>query len=112
MNPPLKQPLKQPPLILKEFLAFLREYNVIALALAFVMGAASNQLVKSLVDNVMMPFVTPLIPADRWQDAALHLGPVVLKWGAFLADFLHFAILALVVFIIAKKIFRLEKVGK
>jgi len=100
------------PAIVKEFSSFLKEYNIIALALAFVMGAASNDLVKSLVDNIMMPFFTPLIPTGRWQDATVSLGPVALKWGAFLAELLHFGILAFAVFLIAKKVFRLEKVGK
>lgn len=38
-----------------EFLEFLKEYKVIALAVAFVMGVAATSLVKSLVDNLIMP---------------------------------------------------------
>jgi large conductance mechanosensitive channel len=95
--------------ITSEFVSFLQEYKIIGLAMAFVMGAATNQLVKSLVDNIFMPFITPAIPADKWQEATFSLGPVAIKWGAFLADALHFILLALIIFLVAKKIFKLEK---
>ncbi|MBI2990375.1 MAG: MscL family protein [Candidatus Magasanikbacteria bacterium] len=94
----------------RDFFSFLKEYNIIQLALAFIMGAASNSVVKSLVDNVFMPFVIPLSSAG-WREATLRIGPIALKWGAFLADFLHFIILAFAVFIIAKKILKQEKVS-
>lgn len=94
---------------MKEFLDFIREYNIIALAIGFVMGAASNQLVKSLVDNIIMPLIAPLVPDGRWQEATLQLGPIALKWGVFAADLLNFIILAAVVFIVVKKIMPTEK---
>ena len=46
----------------KEFMDFLKEYKVIPLAVAFIMGAAATALVKSLVDNVIMPLITPFVP--------------------------------------------------
>ena len=95
----------------KEFAAFIKEYNIVGLAMAFVMGAASNSLVRSLVDNIVMPFVNPLTKG-QWQEAIIHLGPIELKWGAFTAELLNFVILAFVVFIIAKKILKEEKVSK
>lgn len=95
---------------LKEFSGFIKEYNIVGLAMAFVMGAASNSLVKSLVDNIIMPFVNPLLAGAAWQTATLKLGPIVLGWGAFLAELLHFLILALIVFVVAKKILKKDKV--
>jgi large conductance mechanosensitive channel len=95
--------------VTKEFISFLQEYKIIGLAIAFVMGAAANQLVKSLVDNIFMPFITPLVPAEEWREATLSLGSVSIKWGAFLADALHFLILALIIFIIIRKIFKQKR---
>ena len=97
--------------MLKEFLSFLKEYKIIGLAFAFVMGAASTSLVNSLVKDIIMPVINPLLLNGGWQEATLSIGPVMLRWGAFLAELLNFAILAIVVFIIAKKILK-QEVGK
>ena len=36
----------------EEFKKFLMEYKIVGLAVAFIMGAATNDLVKSLVANI------------------------------------------------------------
>lgn len=89
--------------LLSEFKDFLYEYKVIPLAVAFIMGIASTALVKSLVDNIIMPIITPFIPGGAWREATLELGSVVLSWGAFLAELINFIIIAFAVFLIAKK---------
>ncbi len=95
-----------------EFIQFLKEYHVIALAVAFIMGAAATALVKSLVDNIIMPLITPFIPAGAWKTATFSLGPIAIVWGAFLAELINFVIIAFVVFMVAKKIMKEEKVTK
>lgn len=96
----------------KEFSDFLREYKVIGLAVAFIMGVAVNDLVKSLVENVIMPLMNPLLPAGGWKTATATLGPFVIGWGPFLSAFINFTIIALVVFMIAKKVIGEKKVSK
>lgn len=76
------------------------------------MGSASTTLVKSLVNDVIMPLVSPLILKGNWNSAVLSLGPIVIKWGSFLAELINFTILAFVVFFIAKKILKEEKIKK
>ena len=98
--------------IIKEFLEFLKEYKVVGLAIAFIMGVASTALIKSLVENVLMPIITPFIPGGAWKEAVFNLGPIVIKWGSFLGELINFIIIAFVVFIIAKAILREEKVAK
>ena len=98
--------------ILKEFKEFLDEYKVIGLAVAFIMALAANNLVKSLVDNIVMPLVTPFIPGGGWQTATLKLGPIVLGWGAFLAALINFVIMALVMFFLVKYGLRKKKVSE
>lgn len=98
--------------ILHEFKEFLQEYKIIGLAIAFIMGAAATTFIQSLVNNVIMPLITPFIPKGAWQTATFHMGPIVIGWGAFLAALINFIIMALVVFFIAKAILREEKVAK
>ncbi|MDD1716113.1 MAG: MscL family protein [Methanolinea sp.] len=98
--------------MIKEFMDFLYEYKVIGLAIAFIMGVAANQLIKSLVDNVIMPFITFFIPGGAWKTATFSIGPIVIGWGPFLADIIYFIIVALVIFFIAKKVLKEDKVAK
>jgi large conductance mechanosensitive channel len=99
--------------LMKEFLGFLKEYKVIGLAIAFIMGVAATALVKSLVDNILMPIITAFIPGGAWQTATFTLFKViVISWGAFLGEVINFIIIALVIFFIAKAVLKEEKVTK
>jgi len=95
-----------------EFKDFIKEYKIVSMAIAFIMGFASRDLVKSLVDDIIMPILNPVLPGADLSEATLTMGSIVIKWGAFLAELITFVILAFVVFIIAKKLLREEKVGK
>ncbi|MFA5133387.1 MAG: MscL family protein [Patescibacteria group bacterium] len=98
--------------MLTGFVNFLKEYNIIGLALAFIMGLAANSLVSSLVSNLIMPLIQPLIPQGTWQDTTLQLGPVGLKWGAFVSELIHFLIIALVVYLIARNFLKEKEIHK
>ncbi|MGV8142289.1 MAG: MscL family protein [Candidatus Pacearchaeota archaeon] len=97
---------------LKEFFIFLKEYKVVGLAIAFIMGVAATSLIKSLVENILMPTLTPFIPGGEWREATFGIGPFLWKIGAFIGELLNFAIIALVVFLVAKYILREETVTK
>jgi large conductance mechanosensitive channel len=98
--------------VMGEFKEFLKEYKIVGLAIAFVMGVAATALITSFVNNVIMPIITPFIPGGAWQTATFHMGPIVIGWGAFLGQLINFVIIAWVVFVIAKYIMREEKVTK
>ena len=98
--------------ILAEFKEFLKEYKIIALAIAFIIGIAATNLVQALVNDIVMPSITPFIPGGEWQSAKFMLGPVVISWGHFAGVVINFAVVAFVVFIIAKYLMREEKVTK
>lgn len=98
--------------MMHEFKEFLEEYKVMGLAVGIIIGLAATAFVKSLVDNIIMPLITPLLPNGTWETATFALGPFVFGWGAFLAAAINFIIIAVVVFIIAKKVMKEEKVAK
>jgi large conductance mechanosensitive channel len=98
--------------LLSEFKEFLYEYKVIPLAIALIMGIASTAFIKSFVDNIVMPIITPFIPGGAWETATLQIGPIVLRWGAFLGELINFIIIAFAVFLVAKMVLNEEKVGK
>ena len=86
----------------QEFKSFLFDVKVVSLATAFVVGTATNDLVKTFVDTILMAIINPLIPQDSWTTATLSVGPFHIMWGAFLSAFLHFAIIMLVIFLFSK----------
>lgn len=98
--------------ILQEFKEFLSEYKIVGLAIAFIIGVAASALVKSLVDNIVMPLITPFIPDGAWKSATFNLGPIVIGWGAFLGELINFVIIAFMIFLIAKYLLKEEKVTK
>ena len=98
--------------MIKEFLEFLKEYKVVALAVAFIMGVAATGLVKSFVDNLIMPVIAVLLPSGDWKEAVLDVGPIQFGVGPFASELINFVIVALVVFIIAKQVMKEETVTK
>ncbi|MFA5767556.1 MAG: MscL family protein [Candidatus Paceibacterota bacterium] len=92
--------------MIKEFFGFLEKYNVITLAIGFVMGAAANSLANSLVKDILMPLLNPIFPESSWEEAVIVFGSVQLRAGAFLGELLHFFILALAIFLIVRAISR------
>jgi large conductance mechanosensitive channel len=98
--------------LLSDFKEFLYEYKVIPLAIALVIGIAATAFVKSFVDNIVMPIVTPFIPGGAWENATFTVGTIVLRWGAFLGETINFIIIAFVVFLVAKMVLKEEKVEK
>ncbi len=90
--------------IAEEFREFLMEYKIVGIALAFIMGIATNDLVNSFVENMVMPLSNPLLSQGSWQTATLAIGPFVFGWGPFLAALINFIIIAMVVFIVVKKL--------
>jgi large conductance mechanosensitive channel len=101
--------------LLEEFKAFAFKGSMIDLAIGVIIGAAFGTIVKSLVDNVIMPLVSMAIPSSASYEKlqlvlASHMedGKEVVDkavtYGKFLADLLNFIIVAFVVFLFLKKL--------
>jgi large conductance mechanosensitive channel len=98
--------------VIKEFKDFLKEYKIVGLAIAFIMGVAATNLIQSFVNNLVMPVITPFIPGGAWQTAIFLMGPITIRWGELLGAIINFIVIALVVFMIAKFLLKEEKVAK
>jgi large conductance mechanosensitive channel len=91
-----------------EFMKFLKEYGVIGLAIAVIIGGKAGELVKAIVDGLLMPIVGLVLPAGGWQ--SWTLGPFQI--GSVLGALLNFVIVAWLVFMFSKKVLREETVAK
>jgi large conductance mechanosensitive channel len=89
-----------------EFMDFLRKYQVIGLAVAFVIGTAATKLVNSTVTDIIMPIIAVVTPGGNWQKAVFQIGPLTFLVGDYLSAIIDFVIIALVIFLIVKYIMK------
>jgi large conductance mechanosensitive channel len=99
MNPldRFRDPAKKAWTFLDEFKAFALKGNVIDLAIGVIIGAAFGAIVKSLVDDVIMPAVTMFLPPEQEYKNWVIAGRI--KIGSFLAAVVNFLIVALVLYV-------------
>lgn len=91
-----------------EFLEFLTKYNVLQLAVGVVLGTAAKDLVSSIANNLIMPVIGLITPKGSWREWAIPLGSSQFGIGQLLSSFLDFLIVAGVVFVVVKKILKIE----
>ena len=111
------------------FRKFLMETNALALAIAVIIAGAAGKLVTALTDGLLMPIVSLLLPGGNWRDWRIvlkagvpgpdcpaaapadptcHVGEKAIALGQILGATLDFIIVALVVFIVAKRLLKME----
>jgi large conductance mechanosensitive channel len=103
--------------LMKEFREFALKGNVIDLAVGVIIGGAFGNIVKSMIDDVLMPIVSKItgggvdfsnrfLPLTTGVDAAALIDArkqgVVLAWGSFVTVTINFVILAFCIFMVVK----------
>lgn len=113
---------------LDEFKTFAIQGNMVDLAVGFILGGAFSTIVKSLVDDIIMPPIGLLLGGRDFSDifvllkegatagpyatleAAKAAGAITMNIGLFLNALVSFLIFALVLFFIVRGINRLKAV--
>ena len=111
----------------KEFKEFIMRGNVVDMAVGIIIGAAFVTIVKSLVDDVIMPPIGLLLGnidftnlfallkdgkvPGPYETLALAkaAGAVTINYGAFINTIISFLVVAFCVFILVKNVNRLRK---
>ena len=88
--------------MLRDFRAFLLKENILALAIAVVIGAAVTRLVTALVTDLIMPVVGAVTPMGEWRNMTVDVGPVRFLVGDFLGAIVDFVIIAWAIFVAVK----------
>src|SRR5687768_10678041 len=93
-----------------EFRTFLLKTNALALAIGVIIGTALGVVVSSLVNDIIMPPVGLLLGGVNFADLQLVLreatatsDQIAIRWGAFVNTVITFVIVALVVFLISRR---------
>jgi large conductance mechanosensitive channel len=114
--------------VTKEFREFAVKGNVVDMAVGIIIGAAFGTIVKSLVDDVIMPPVGLLLGGVDFQnlfivlregteaagpyltlEAARTAGAVTVNYGLFINTLISFLIVAFAVFLLVRTINRMKR---
>jgi large conductance mechanosensitive channel len=109
--------------MIKEFREFALKGNVMDMAVGIIIGAAFTTVVKSLVDDILMPPLGKLTGGVDFSDmfinmsdlrydslaAAREAGAPVIAYGMFLNNIISFVIVAFAVFMLVKGMNRLKR---
>jgi large conductance mechanosensitive channel len=113
--------------MIKEFKEFAMRGNVVDMAVGIIIGASFGTIVKSLVDDVLMPFIGLLMGNVDFANFFIVLkagkvaGPyatlaeakaataVTMNYGLFINSIVTFLIVAFAVFLLIKQINALQK---
>ncbi len=107
----------------KEFRDFITKGNLVEIAIAFVVGAAFGALVKSFLDDIIMPLVGKAAGNVDFANlyinlsgqsyasatAARQAGAAAIYYGSFIIVLVTFLIVAFVVFLVMKALLRARR---
>ncbi len=104
--------------MISEFREFISRGNVVDLAVGVIIGGAFGNIVKSLVDQVIMPPIGLVTGGINFADLKLVLKPadeaakvaeVAIQYGAFINTLIQFLIVAAVIFLLVKGVNSLRR---
>jgi large conductance mechanosensitive channel len=102
--------------MVKGFKEFLLKNNVLALAIAVIVGGAVGKIVSSVATDLIMPLISLVLPSGEWRTAKLVLSKSIgpdgkevlnaLNYGAFFGNVVDFLIIAFIVYLITKALLK------
>src|SRR5262249_8799841 len=102
--------------MMQGFKDFLLKHQVLALAIAVIIGGAVGKVVSSLVADIVMPLISPLIPGGEWRTAKFVLNRTVspdgkevinaINYGNFAGTVIDFLVIAFCVYLITKALIK------
>lgn len=99
-------PPPEPTGLWNEFKAFLENYKVMGLAVAFIIGVYLGLLVQSLANDLLLPVIGLVLPVSDLASLQYVVegvgGEQIFGIGNFLGALITFIIVALVIFILVK----------
>lgn len=100
---------------MKKFLAEFKEFalrgNVIDLAVGVIIGAAFQNIVTALTNNIISPLLG-LFANTNFDSLSVKIMDVDLQYGAFITAVINFIIMAFVLFLLIKAMNKLTAIGQ
>lgn len=93
----------------KEFKEFATKGNVVDLAIGVIIGGGFQSIVNSLVNDIIMPFISIFTGKIDFNDMMFTIGGTSIKYGSFITNVINFLIMAFSVFLMVRYINKLNK---
>ena len=88
---------------IQEFQKFISRGNVMDMAVGMIIGSAFTAIIKSLVDDVISPFLG-IFGGMNFDQLVLNVGGATIGYGKFITAVINFVIMAFVIFCLVKTI--------
>ena len=92
--------------LLRNFKNFAFGGNLIELAVGLALALAFEQVVSSLVENVILPLVAAIFGEPNFDRFTLTIGDGVITYGSFLTTLVSFLLLAFVLMLLVRAVTR------
>jgi large conductance mechanosensitive channel len=102
LTPKPAPPTPAPKGMWNEFKAFIENYKVMGLAVAFIMGVYLGLLVQSLAKDLLLPAIGLVLPVSDLTSLQYTVGEQIFGIGNFLVALITFIIVAFVIFLLVK----------
>lgn len=93
----------------KEFKEFALKGNIMDLAVGVIIGGAFQSIVKSLVDDIIMPTIAIFTGKVDYSELTINIGQSSIRYGAFITAVINFLIIAISIFLLVRYINKLNK---
>lgn len=93
----------------KEFKEFAMKGNVIDMAVGLVIGGAFQSIIKSLVEDIIMPFTALFTGNVDYTDWVINVSTAQIRIGSFITALINFLIIALSIFLALKVVTGINK---
>ncbi len=93
----------------KEFKEFALKGNIMDLAVGVIIGGAFQSIVKSLVDDIIMPTIAIFTGKVDFSELSITIGQSSIRYGSFITAIINFLIIAISIFLLVKYLNKLNK---
>lgn len=97
---------------MKKFIAEFKEFalkgNMVDLAIGMIIATSFNAVVKSIVDDIMMPLFGIILGGKDFSGLAVTVGEAQIKYGMLIQNLINFVIIAFCLFLMVKVMNKLK----
>lgn len=87
---------------LPDLVTIFSTFNIIGSAIGISIGTASNEVIKTLTDGVVMPLLSIFVKRGDLEKYVLRVGKIELRLGELLGNFIYLLLVVITIIVILK----------
>lgn len=85
-----------------DFKKFIMQGDLVAVAVAFILGLAFKSVIDSLVNDILMPIVGIAVGKASFSALTVTINDAVIRYGSFIQWVINFLIIGATLFVVVK----------